>query len=321
MMFKYFPHTDEDILAMKQVIGIASLEELFNDVPKEVLFRREYDIPYAMSEMELRSYFANLAQKNAKTVCFAGLGVYDHYNPAVIDALVERQEFLTAYTPYQPEVSQGTLQYIFEFQSMIQMLTGLDAANASMYDGATATAEACFMAEAITRKKGILVSETVNPYIIDVLRTYCQPRGLDLKIVPEKDGVTDLEELKDMLGDDIAAVIGQKPNFLGIIEEMAPLAELAHQNGAVFIENADLSALGVLKTPAEDGADIAVGDCQALGIPMSFGGPGAGFMATVKKHVRKLPGRIVGISHDTDGKRAYVLTLQAREAHPPGKSQ
>jgi len=314
-MFKYFPHTNKDIEAMKKAIGIASVDELFEDVPKDVFFRRKYDLPNSMSEIELRAYFEKLGKSNSDLICFAGLGTYDHYNPAVINSLVSRQEFLTAYTPYQPEVSQGTLQYIFEFQSMIQILTGMDAANASMYDGATAAAEACFMAEAITGRKRILVSKTVNPYVVEVLRTYCHQRGLNIEMVPEKNGVTDIEELQSMINGEVAAVIGQKPNFFGIIEEFDQLASIVHANNSIFIENADLSALGVLKTPKEDGADIVTGDCQSLGIPMSYGGPGAGYMATTKAYIRKLPGRIVGMSKDVDGKRAYVLTLQAREQH------
>ncbi|HPQ61902.1 MAG TPA: aminomethyl-transferring glycine dehydrogenase subunit GcvPA [Bacillota bacterium] len=314
-MFKYFPHTDEDIEAMKRAIGIASVDELFSDVPKDVFFRRKYNLPDAMSEIELRAYFDKLGKANSDLVCFAGLGTYDHYDPAVIKSLTSRQEFLTAYTPYQPEVSQGTLQYIFEFQSMIQILTGMDAANASMYDGATATAEACFMAESIARRKLILVSKTVNPYVTDVLKTYCRPRGISIEIIPETDGITDIAELEKMIDGNVAAVVAQKPNFFGLIEDFGRISEIIHANGSVFIENADLSALGILKTPKEDGADIVVGDCQTLGIPMSYGGPGAGYMATIKAHIRKLPGRIVGLSKDVDGKRAYVLTLQAREQH------
>ena len=226
-----------------------------------------------------------------------------------------RQEFLTAYTPYQPEVAQGTLQYIFEYQSLIQTLTGMDAANASMYDGATATAEACFMAEAITKRKKILVSGTLNPNTMAVVKTYLHFKGLELEMIPAVAGETSATALKHMLDASVAAVLIQKPNFFGIIEDCQKLGELAHESGALLIENADIATLAVLASPREDGADIAVGDCQSLGIPMAFGGPTLGYMATLKQHVRKLPGRICGMSRDANGKRAFVLTLQAREQH------
>lgn len=314
-MFRYFPHTAHDLESMQHTIGISNLDALFQDVPKDVLFQRDYHIPEAMSEIELRRYFEALANENTPYVCFAGLGVYDHYQPSVIPALISRQEFLTSYTPYQPEVSQGTLQYIFEYQSMIQTLTGMDVANASMYDGATATAEAAFMAEAITHRKKILISQTTHPNTIEVVKTYAHYHGLTIEIIPQKEGETDLEKLAQALNADVAAFIIQKPNFFGIIEDVGRCEPLVHGAGALLIENADISALGVLKSPKEDGADIAVGDCQALGIPMAFGGPTLGYMATQKAYVRKMPGRICGMSQDLDGKRAFVLTLQAREQH------
>ncbi|MDD5293051.1 MAG: aminomethyl-transferring glycine dehydrogenase subunit GcvPA [Candidatus Izemoplasmatales bacterium] len=314
-MFRYFPHTAHDLDLMQHTIGIPNLDALFQDVPKDVLFQRDYHIPEAMSEIELRRYFEALANENTPYVCFAGLGVYDHYQPSVIPALISRQEFLTSYTPYQPEVSQGTLQYIFEYQSMIQTLTGMDVANASMYDGATATAEAAFMAEAITRRKKILISQTTHPHTIEVVKTYAHYHGLAIEIIPQKEGETDHHQLQQALNADVAAFIIQKPNFFGIIEDVRTCEALVHEAGALLIENADISALGVLKSPKEDGADIAVGDCQALGIPMAFGGPTLGYMATQKAYVRKMPGRICGMSQDLDGKRAFVLTLQAREQH------
>ncbi len=314
-MFKYFPHTQSDLDQMLAKLKIKTIDELFVDVPKNVRFQREYELPEAMSEIEIRRYFQDLAQKNKKLVCFAGLGVYDHYVPAVIGELTSRQEFKTAYTPYQPEVSQGTLEYIFEFQSMIQVLTRMDTANASMYDGATATAEACFMAEAITKRNRILVSDTVNPNIQETIRTYAHYKGLEVEIVPARDGIIDMESLSRKLSQDVAALVVQKPNFYGIIESFGTVSSLLHANGSLLIENADISTLGVLKTPRDDGADIAVGDCQSLGIPMAFGGPSVGYMATIKPYVRKLPGRICGMSHDSRNRRAFVLTLQAREQH------
>ncbi|MDD4987753.1 MAG: aminomethyl-transferring glycine dehydrogenase subunit GcvPA [Candidatus Izemoplasmatales bacterium] len=314
-MFKYFPHTPDDLAKMQDALGIKELNDLFRDVPKDVFFQREYQLPSALSEAELRSYFEAIANENQKFVCFAGMGVYDHIDPAVVKALTSRQEFLTAYTPYQPEVSQGTLQYIFEFQSMIQTLTGMDAANASMYDGATATAEAAFMAEAITKRKRILISNTVNPNTVDTIKTYAYFKGLEVDMVPEHEGVTDTKALKEKLTEDIACLIVQKPNMYGVIEMIAPLSDLVHAQGGILIENADISTLGVLKTPREEGADIACGDCQSLGLPMAFGGPSVGYLATLKNYVRKLPGRIVGMSKDQLGRRAFVLTLQAREQH------
>lgn len=314
-MFKYFPHTDADIRDMLAKINASSIDELFQDVPKDVFFDGDYDLNEAMSEIELRKHIRDIAGQNREFITFAGLGIYDHYEPSVINHLLSRQEFLTSYTPYQPEVSQGTLQYIFEFQSMIQTLTGMDAANASMYDGSTATSEACFMAEAITRRKKIICSETVNPHTIAVIRTYLHFKGLELVIAPQKDGETDLEALNGLVDDFTAAIVVQKPNFLGIIEDVSAIAGIAHQKGALLIENADISTLAVLKTPREDGADIAVGDCQSLGMPMACGGPTVGYMATLRPHVRKLPGRICGMSKDKSGNRAFVLTLQAREQH------
>ena len=314
-MFKYFPHTENDLQAMKAKIGIRKTAELFRDVPQDVAFLRDYDIPLAMSEIELRKHLETLAAENKTHIIFAGLGAYDHYNPAIIAQLVNREEYLTAYTPYQPEISQGTLQYIFEFQSMVAMLSGMEAANASMYDGATATAEAMFMGTAIAKRNKILVSATINPIVIDVVKTYAHFRGIEIIIVPMIDGVINREELLNLITDDIAGLIVQKPNYYGIIEDYTGIADQLHAKKAVLIENNDISTLAVLKTPGDDGADIACGDCQSLGMPLAFGGPYLGFIATKKAYVRKLPGRIVGQSFDKAGKRAYVLTLQAREQH------
>ena len=314
-MFKYFPHTEEDRRAMREQIGIRSEAELFRDIPKDVLFRRDYDLPSAQSEIELRKTLAALEAKNTPKICFGGMGVYDHYSPAVLSQLTARQEFLTAYTPYQPEVAQGTLQYIFEFQSMVTMLTGMEAANASMYDGPTACAEAMFMAASIARRDTLLVSATVSPHVMAVLSTYAHFKGLRLETVGETGGLTDREDLHRLLNPLVAGLIVQKPNRYGIVEDYSGLSELLHGQNSVLIEYADLSTLAVLKTPGEDGADIACGDCQSLGMPMAFGGPYLGYLATKKAHVRKMPGRIAGQSFDKNGKRAFVLTLQAREQH------
>lgn len=314
-MFKYFPHTKADIDSMMKTLNISSIDELFSDIPKNVFFKREYDVPSFMSESELRNHFKDLSQKNQELIIFSGLGIYDHYQPAVINAITSRQEFMTSYTPYQPEISQGTLQYIFEYQSMIQTLTGLEVSNASMYDGSTATAEACFMACASARRNIILISSTVNPNTVNVIKTHLQYKNLEWDFIDEENGVTSLESLKAKLNDKIAGVVVQKTNVYGLIENYDGFNELIKANKSLFIINADISTLGVLKSPAEDGADIACGDCQSLGMPVAFGGPTLGYLATLKAHVRKMPGRICGYTHDLEGKRAYVLTLQAREQH------
>ena len=314
-MFKYLPHTQADIDAMLKAIGVDSVEELYRDIPEEL---RDFslDIPHAHSELELQHHFKQLAAMNKPLKPFIGAGVYDHYTPSIINHLINRQEFLTAYTPYQPEVSQGTLQYIFEYQSMITQLTGMDVSNASMYDGATATAEAMLMAHAIRKKQStILVSETINPNIINVLHTYADIQDITIKKVPESDGHIDTTKLKAMLDSDVAALIVQTPNLYGVIENYKDVSQMLSDYKALFIINQDPSTLSHLKTPASWGADIAVGEAQSLGVPMSYGGPYIGYMATLKKHMRKMPGRICGVTTDKDGKRAYVLTLQAREQH------
>ncbi|MCF7923978.1 MAG: aminomethyl-transferring glycine dehydrogenase subunit GcvPA [Candidatus Izimaplasma sp.] len=314
-MFKYFAHTKADIEKMLKSLNIDSMDDLFDELPKEVILDSDYDIPSFMSESELRSYFEELGNQNKELTLFSGLGAYDHYQPAVIDAITSRQEFMTSYTPYQPEVAQGTLQYIFEYQSMIQTLTGMDVSNASMYDGTTSTAEACFMAAAIRKKDKILISRTLNPNTINVIQTYLKFKGLEWDFIESKDGVTNLENLKKKLDNDIAGVVVQNPNFFGIIENYEGFSEIIKDNKSLFIINADISTLGVLKTSYELGADIACGECQSLGMPVSFGGPYLGYLATNKKYVRKMPGRICGYTNDLEGNRAYVLTLQAREQH------
>ncbi len=313
-MFKYIPHTHADIKAMLKKIGVDDIEALFAEIPK-TLRDFELDIPEALSELEIQKHFKALEKMNQPLVPFMGAGAYDHYTPSIINHLINRQEFLTAYTPYQPEVAQGTLQYIFEYQSMICQLTGLEVSNASMYDGATATAEAMLMAKAIRRKSKILLSSTLNPNIINVLKTYASVQDIELVMVAEKEGVVDLEDLKEKLDKDSAGFIAQSPNVYGNIEQYDGFSEALKAQKALFIINQDPSTLTHLKTPASYGADIAVGEAQSLGVPLSYGGPYIGYMATLKKHMRKMPGRICGITKDADGKRAFVLTLQAREQH------
>ena len=317
MAFSYFPHTEDDIKAMLERIGVGSLEDLYSDVPQDVIYREEYDLPDAMSEHEVRQYFDFLASQNQRMTCLCGLGAYDHYSPAVIPYIISRAEFLTAYTPYQPEVSQGTLRYIFEYQSMIAELTGMDCANASMYDGATAAAEAVMMAMASTKKKTrVLLSEGLLPQVMMVVETYAKFNGIELGYIPCQDGATSYGALLTELAvGDVAGVLVPGINKYGIIEDFTGFADATHAQKGLFMVYSDPSSLGVIKTPGEWGADIVCGDGQSLGIPLCFGGPYVGFLACVKDHVRKLPGRIVGATRDVDGKRAYVLTLQAREQH------
>lgn len=311
------PHTEEDVKVMLDRIGVASIDDLYADVPQEVIFREEYDIPSAMSEVELRRHFKELADKNRSLTIFAGGGAYDHYSPSTIAHLLARSEFYTAYTPYQPEISQGTLQYIFEYQSMISELTGMEATNASMYDGATAAAEVMFMMVASAKKKNrVLLSSTLSERVIEVVKTYANFHGVDVTEIPEKDGVTDLTAMAELLGGgDVAGVILPTPNKYGIIEDFTGVADTIHGVKGYMAIFADPSALAVLRTPAEWGADIACGDGQTLGMPLAFGGPYLGFISCSKGMLRKMPGRVVGATKDADGKRAFVLTLQAREQH------
>lgn len=302
---------------MLERIGVATVDDLYADIPEEVVFKGEYALPEGMSEIELRRFFKELGAKNRRLTVFAGGGAYDHYSPSVIPHLLERSEFYTAYTPYQPEISQGTLQYIFEYQSMISELTGMESANASMYDGATATAEVMFMMVASARKKNrVLVSSTLSERVLAVVRTYARFHGVDLTEIPERDGVTDLQAIPaELAKGDVAGVIVPTPNRYGIIEDYTGLADMVHGAKALLAVNADPSALAVLRTPAEWGADIACGDGQTLGMPLQFGGPYLGYIACSNSMLRKMPGRVVGATTDASGKRCYVLTLQAREQH------
>ena len=315
--FSYFPHTEEDIRKMLDRIGVNSLDDLYADVPEKFLYDQEYDLPDAMSEQEVREYFTSLDKMNTPLKVFVGLGAYDHYTPSVVPYILSRSEYLTAYTPYQAEISQGTLRYIFEFQSLICELTGMDVSNASMYDGATAAAEAASMSLHCTKKKSrVLISSTLLPNVIKVIRTYGKFRGYELTVLPAEKGQTSLAALKQELEKkDVAGVIVPELNRYGIIEDFTGFAEVIHEAGALAIEYCDPSSLAVLRTPAEWDFDVAVGDGQSLGIPLCYGGPYVGFMACKKEYLRKLPGRIVGETKDAEGKRCFVLTLQAREQH------
>ncbi len=317
MSQKYLPHTESDLSEMLSVTGVSSLQNLYDDIPDNLKLKGDYDLPSAMSELEIRKTFASLAEKNKVLTCFAGGGVYDHYIPAVSDYIVSRSEFLTCYTPYQAEISQGTLQYIFEYQTMMVALTGLEISNASLYDGATAAAEAMMTAIAVTKKKSrVLLSATLNPRVIKVVETYAKFNGVKLTVIPESDGVTDLEAMRvELAVGDVAGVILPEPNYYGIVEDFTGVADDIHAAKAVMIVHCVPSDLAYLKTPGEWGADIAVGSGQSLGLSMSYGGPYVGFFCARKSILRKMPGRIVGATVDSKGRRAFCLTMQTREQH------
>ena len=317
MNFKFFPQTKEETEQMLKQAGMNSLDDLYADVPEQIRFRGEYDLPEPMSETEIRSLFEKLGEKNRRLTVFAGAGCYDHYTPAVVPNIISRSEFLTSYTPYQAEISQGTLHYIFEYQSMMAELTGMDVSNASMYDGSTATAEAAIMALASTKKTDtVLVSASVDPKVLNVVKTYAHFHGFNVELIAENDGATDKEQMDARLEKGgVAGVIVQQPNYHGIVEDFSGFADSCHAHKSLFIVNSVAADLALLKTPGEWGADVAVGDGQSLGIPMSFGGPSVGYMCCTEKLMRKMPGRIVGKTVDNRGQRVFVLTLQAREQH------
>lgn len=314
-MGSYIPSTREERLAMLKSTGMHSFDELYADIPEALRLKDGLSLPSGLSELEVAQKIEKIAGKNTRfSHIFRGAGSYQHYIPAIVKQVTSKEEFVTAYTPYQAEISQGLLQSIFEYQTMICELTGMDVSNASVYDGATAAAEAAAMCR--DRKRGtICVSASVDPKTISVIRTYCFGSGAPLVILPEKDGLTDMESWNAMDTSSIACLIIQTPNYHGLIEDGASIANAVHNSGAKLIASCNPIALGLLETPGEFGADVAVGEGQPLGLPMGFGGPYLGFMASTKDMMRKLPGRIVGQTADVDGKRAYVLTLQAREQH------
>lgn len=317
-MTRYIGNTTDDRQQMLNEIGYKDIDSLFRAVPDSVRLKEKLKIPEALSEMELIKKIKSLSDKNFNSdeyVCFMGAGAYDHYIPSAIDQLIMRQEFYTAYTPYQPEISQGTLQAIFEYQTMISELTGLPVANASMYDGATALAEASAMSCEATRRKEVLVASSVHPESRRTLNTYAKFRNITVKEISYENGQISLEELNTKINDNTAAVIIQNPNFFGIIEDVEKIAEITHKNKSLLVLSADPISLSILKSPGEMGADIAVGEGQPLGNSLNFGGPYLGFMAVTEKLMRKMPGRIVGQTTDKEGRRGFVLTLQTREQH------
>ena len=310
----FIPHSEADRREMLARIGVSDVRELYDDVPAELILDEDLDVPEALSEWEAVRLLTGLAEENRALVCFAGAGQYDHHIPAAADHIVRRSEFYTAYTPYQPEVSQGTLQSIYEFQTMICELTGMDVANASMYDGPSAAAEAAVMSRAVTRRDRVLSAKTVHPHYRKVTDTYLRGLGSGLALVPPgTDGLVDLDALGAALGDDVACFVVQYPNFFGCIEDLEPIAEAVHAAGALLVVVTDPVSQVLLRTPGELGADIVVAEGQPFGNAPSFGGPVVGLFAARQKLVRKMPGRIVGATVDVEGRRGYVLTLQTRE--------
>ena len=314
-MGSYVPGTPAERRAMLQAVGLNSERELYADVPQAMILENGPDIPEGMSELEVRRALTAMADKNVRfDAILRGAGAYDHYIPSIVKYVPAKEEFLTAYTPYQAEISQGVLQSIFEYQTMVCQLTGMDVANASVYDGATAAAEAAAMCR--DRKRTVtLISAAAHPDVINTVRTYCYASGHELRVVPQKEGRTDPEALREMLTADVSSFYLQQPNFFGLLEDAEALGELTHEAGAMYIMGCNPISLGLLKTPRECGADVAVAEGQPLGMPIAYGGPYLGIMATTAKLMRKLPGRIVGETVDDKGQRAYVLSLQAREQH------
>lgn len=317
-MTRYISNTENDNKEMLKEIGIDNMRDLFKAIPDAVYLTKTLNIPDNMPELDLIKSLKALSEKNKNLndyTCFLGAGAYDHYIPSVIDSLISRQEFYTAYTPYQPEISQGTLQSIFEYQTMICELTGMHVSNASMYDGATALTEAAMMACEATRRTEILIAKSVHPESRKVLDTYSKYRKVSIVEIGYKNGQIDIDELKSKLNTNTAALLLQSPNFFGIIEDISSVEALVHENKSLLVVSADPISLAILESPGKLGADIVAGEAQALGSPISFGGPYLGYFATTEKLMRKMPGRVAGQTVDLNGKRGFVLTLQTREQH------
>lgn len=310
----FVPHSEADLRDMLAEVGLSSLADLYSDIPAELILDQPLDVPPVLSEWEAVRRAEELAAKDPSLICFAGGGIYDHHVPAIVDHIVRRSEFYTAYTPYQPEVAQGTLQAIYEFQTMVCELTGMEVANASIYDGATSTGEAALMAMAVTRRSGILLPGNLHPHYRKVVHNYVSGLGTDVrKIEPQADGLLDPATVASAVDEKTACVIVQSPNFFGLIEDLEPLAEAAHAAGALLVAVVDPLSLAILRSPGEQGADIVVGEGQSFGNTPNFGGPVVGLFAARQKFVRQMPGRIVGATTDVEGRRGYVLTLQTRE--------
>jgi len=316
---RYIPNSPDERADMLKQIGVASIENLFDSIPQELRLRDHLNVPAAMSELELLKRFEEMGARNeaARRISFLGGGAYSHYIPTIVDHLISRSEFFTAYTPYQPEISQGTLQSIFEFQTLVCQLTGMDIANASMYDGSTAMAEAVLMAERVTKRSKVIVSSAIHPQYLEVAQTYVQNAGIELQhaLYCTESGTT-LTESLSALDEDTAAIVVQSPNFFGCIEDVAVLAEKAHAVGALLIVTVtEAMSFGLLRSPGACGADIVAAEGQSFGVPLSFGGPYVGLFATRDKYARQIPGRLVGEAYDKNGRRGFVLTLATREQH------
>lgn len=313
----FIPNTEQDRKVMLSDIGVRNVSELFRDIPQKIFLKESLKIPEGLSEAETKDLMRKISEKNrVEFSYFLGAGAYRHFIPSVVNHITSRSEFYTSYTPYQPEISQGMLQAIYEYQTMICNLTGMDAANASMYDGASALAESCIMAVNITKRKEILVSKSIHPHYREVVKTYCKAHGFSLVEIEFEDGITNVDELREKISENTAAFLVQSPNFFGCIEDLERVEGIVHSSGALLnVCVVEATSLGILKSPGELKADIFVGEGQSFGNSVNFGGPYLGIMATKKEYVRQLPGRIVGATSDTEGNKGYILTLQAREQH------
>ncbi|MEK6677435.1 MAG: aminomethyl-transferring glycine dehydrogenase subunit GcvPA [Planctomycetota bacterium] len=315
---KYTQFTNDEVGAMLSTIGVRSIEDLFSTIPEDIRLRRPLTIPAGVSELEILRDVGALASQNhgcSELTCFLGGGAYDHFIPTIVDALSAQTEFVTAYTPYQAEASQGMLQLLYEFQSMICMLTGMEVANASLYEGASAAAEAVNMALSVTHRNQVVVAQSVHPDTLHVLRTYARERGIEIVTVGAASGVVEEEAIARVIGDATAAVVIQSPNFYGCIERLDRLIPVAQRHGALAIVSADPISSGLLKTPGAFGADVVIGEGQALGVPLQYGGPYLGLLAAREKFLRKMPGRVVGVAKDREDRRGFCLILQTREQH------
>jgi glycine dehydrogenase subunit 1 len=315
---RYIPNSPEERVEMLQSIGLSSADDLFSSIPEDLRLRRPLNTPAALAETELLTRFERMGEKNAgaRRISFLGGGAYAHYIPTIVDHILSRSEFFTAYTPYQPEISQGTLQTIFEFQTLVCQLTGMEVANASMYDGSTALAEAVLMAERVTKRSKVIAAASIHPQYLEVVRTYVQHAGIDLDVVAQDEATGQASSLPSSVDDQTAALVVQSPNFFGCVEDLYTLAEAAHSKGALLIVAiTEAMSLGLLKSPGACGADIVVAEGQSFGVPLSFGGPYVGLFATREKYARQIPGRLVGEAFDKKGRRGFVLTLATREQH------
>ncbi len=314
----FLSNSSQEQKEMLKNIGVPDFQALLKNIPSDLLLQKELDLPKPLSEFKAFQHLNDLARKNKNTAdmsCFLGAGAYDHYVPAAVSHILRRSEFYTAYTPYQAEVSQGTLQAIFEFQTLICELTNMDVSNASLYDAGSALAEAVLLAHSVKRRSKIVISSTVHPCYVDIIRTYCHGQGIEIIRVQQEEGITDLNQLEQEIDDQTAAVVAQHPNFFGCLEKMEAISDLAHEQGALFISSNDPISLALLTPPGDYGADIATGEGQVLGNGLNFGGPYLGIFTASQNLIRKIPGRIVGETMDEDGKRGFVLTLQTREQH------